>query len=85
MKRGSSCTKDGAHSGHPVQVTTKDIFEGFHDNLMDDRPLKVRDLIGTVDISTERAQYHTRKIAVRAINAPKTHSKRYFNTLLGDV
>lgn len=54
FQRGLTSTEDEARSGRPVEVTTKEMVEKNHGIILEDRRVKVREIVETVGISTER-------------------------------
>lgn len=54
FKRGRTSTKDEAHPGRPVEVTTPEMIEKIHGIVMEDRRMKVREIAEIVGISVDR-------------------------------
>lgn len=71
FKRGRTSIEDAAHSGAPKTAVTTEIIDKIHDMVLDDRRLKVRELVEATGISTERTIFilhnklHMKKLCAR--------------------
>lgn len=54
FKRGRTCIYDVDRPGRPIEATTQEIDDKIHDLVLDEPKTIVRELAGTVHISTER-------------------------------
>ncbi|XP_011148888.2 putative uncharacterized protein FLJ37770 [Harpegnathos saltator] len=51
FKRGRTSTKDEHRSGRPVEVTTPEMIDKIHDMVLNDRRIKVREIVEATGIS----------------------------------
>jgi len=56
FKRGRTSLQDDEREGRPKTATTPEIIEKVHKIVLDDRPIKVRELAEAVGISEERVR-----------------------------
>jgi predicted XRE-type DNA-binding protein len=57
FKRGRTSLEDDPREGRPKSATTPEIIEQLHDNVLDDRRMKMREIAETIGISKERVGY----------------------------
>ena len=57
FKRGRTSVSDEESSGWPIEVTTEEMIEKIHGIVLNDRRIKVREIVEIVGISHERVLY----------------------------
>jgi hypothetical protein len=57
FKHGHTSLEDDPHEGCPKSATTPEIIEQVHDMVLDDRQMKVREIVETIGISKECVGY----------------------------
>jgi hypothetical protein len=57
FKRGHTSLEDGPREESPKNATTLEIIEQVHDMILDDRRIKVREIVETIGISKESVRY----------------------------
>ena len=57
FKSGRTSLEDDPREGRPKSATTPETTEQVHDMLLDDRQMKVREIVETIGISKERVGY----------------------------
>lgn len=71
FKRGRTSTNDEHRSGRPKEVTTPEMIEKVHDIVLNDRKVKVREIVDILNISYERVHHilhehlHMKKLSAR--------------------
>ena len=71
FKRGRTSTKTIPSPGRPNEVTTEEMIEKIHDIVLNDRRVKLREIVDIVNISYERVfniiheHLHMRKLSAR--------------------
>jgi histone-lysine N-methyltransferase SETMAR len=81
FKRGRTSLEDDPRDRRPKSATTPEITEQVQDMVLDDRRIKVREIVETIDISKERVGYilqeelDMRKVCARWV---PTHSHENF-------
>lgn len=71
FKRGRTSTNDDERCGRPKSVTTEEMIERIHNAVLNDRRIKVRELVDIVHISDERVRnilhehLHMKKVSAR--------------------
>jgi histone-lysine N-methyltransferase SETMAR len=71
FKRGNLSTNDGQRTGRPKEVKTEEMIDKIHDIVLNDRRVKLREIVNIVNISYERVwnilneHLHMKKLSAR--------------------